>query len=144
MEIRKDTKNKKKSKRYRVPESRGKEISIPTKTEIDELLFAVRTSSPSEARVNRLHRRKVFTLFNEGKKGSKGGRIGLLFEKGPLSERDSFSTLPSATSAVPQEWICLLSCPLLERIVNVSSYFCEVLSQHYFRIFFYLVICTSL
>lgn len=92
-------------------------------------IFAKRGSSKP-----RLHRRKVFTLFSEGKKGSKGGRIGLLFEKGPLSERGSFSTLPSATSAVPQQWIRLLSCPPLERIVNVPSclriLFQQLLANH--------------
>lgn len=118
----------------------GKKASIPTKTEIDELLFAVRTSSPSEARVNRLHRQTYLLYSMKEKKGSKGGRIGLLFEKGPLSERDSFSTLPSATSAVPQEWIRLLSCPPLERIVNVSSYFCEYFFSNYCRIFFFLIL----
>ena len=51
------------------------------KATIDGSLFAVGTSPPSDARAAWV---KVFTLFNEGKKGLKGGWIELLPEKGPL------------------------------------------------------------
>lgn len=57
---------------------------------------------------------KVFTLFNDGKKGLKGGRIGLLFGKEePLWEKILlFFPNPffCETSAETREWICLLSC----------------------------------
>lgn len=56
--------------------------SFNTKTEIDELLFAVRTSSPSEARVNRPHRQTYLLYSMKEKKGQRVGGSGCSSRKG--------------------------------------------------------------
>lgn len=113
----------------------GKKLSMPPKTEIDELLFAVRTSSPSEARVNRLHRQKYLLYSMKEKKGQRVGGSGCSSRKG-LSLKETLFQPFLLRLPLRQEWIRLLSCPPLERIVNVSSYFCEYFFSNILEYFF--------
>lgn len=123
------------NKNRRIPEPSRKKISIPLwkPQSIDRCL-------PFE----HLRGRRCSGCIGESiyfiqwrKKRIEGWEDRVAFRERGLSERESFSTLPSTTSAKPREWIRLLSCLLFRRIVNVPG--CLRIPFQQFRSYYIVV-----